>query len=181
MSAAGWRPYWTEAVAQTRIPAPVPGLVFRYDYLRPRLLEIGVENPQERPACILLVLEEGEVLTGIRLIDEQAGSAELDYTAGAGDVVIFPIQSDPPDKDQLGVELSPATKAQVGLPGDKPSWAIISEVNVDRWPSPGIGRVPGSGQLAYPRPLPGPALSAIVRTFLRLRELKQVQAIARHP
>jgi hypothetical protein len=99
------------------LPEPVPGLVFRYDYLRPRLHEEGVENPKERPACILLVLKAGEVLTGATLIDEMSGRNVVDYTASEGDIVIFPIQTDPPDANQLGVELSLDTKAYVGLPG----------------------------------------------------------------
>jgi hypothetical protein len=81
------------------LPEPVPGLVFRYDYLRPRHHDEGVENPKERPACILLVLKAGEVLTGATLIDERSGRNVVDYTASEGDIVIVPIQTDPPDAE----------------------------------------------------------------------------------
>jgi hypothetical protein len=164
-----------------RVPKAAPGLVFRYDYLRPREHEQGIENPKERPACILMVLAEGETLTGASIVDEGSRRAVVDFIAAEGDVVIIPIQTDPPASDQLGVKLDLKTKAYVGLPDAKVSWAIISEVNIDTWPSAGIADVPETGEWAYEKPLPGPVLALIAKSFLRLRELKRVRALARAP
>jgi len=36
-----------------KYPEPKPGLVFRYDYLRPREFADGIEHGKVRPACIL--------------------------------------------------------------------------------------------------------------------------------
>ncbi len=61
------------------IPKPTPGLVFRYDYLRPREVEVGIEHGKERPACILAVLQPGERLTGVTVIAEDAKVEVADY------------------------------------------------------------------------------------------------------
>jgi hypothetical protein len=164
-----------------RIPDPTPGLVFRYDYLRLHQFDEGIEHGKERPACILATLAEGEVLTGVRIIDEQSRTT-IEYVARTNDVVIIPIQTDPPGRDQLGVVLDIETKRYIGLSTDHVSYAIVSEVNIDTWPSAGIQNVPGrSGQWAYPRLMPGPKMAAIARRFLQLRERNLVKALVRHP
>ena len=165
-----------------RIPSAAPGLVFRYDFLRPREAESGVENGKERPACILVLLHEGERLTGVTVIVEDDHRVEVDYVAKAGDVVIVPIQSDLPGADQLAGVLDEDTKTYVGLSGDGPAYALVSEVNVDAWPNAGIQDVPGRpGHFAYPRPLPGPKLAEIARAFRLVRERKRGTAVLRHP
>lgn len=165
-----------------RIPDPKPGLVFRYDFLRPHEFNEGVEHGKERPACVLVTLKEGEVLSGARAVDEATEATTFDYVARAGDVVIVPIQTDPPSKNQLGVVLDVHTKRYIGLPDDKPSYAIVSEVNIDAWPNAGIRSLPGRrGEFAYPRLMPGPKLAAIAQRFLQLREKRLVKALVRHP
>lgn len=179
---AAWRWNWMgreDRVA--RVPKAFPGLVFRYDYLRPREHEAGIENPKERPACILVVLAKGDTLMGATIVEEGSRVATVDFVADEGDVVIIPIQTDPPGPDQLGVKIDLQTKAYVGLPTTQDSWAIVSEVNIDRWPNAGLSDVPGTGQFAYRRPLPGPVMALIAKTFLRLRDLKRVQALIRSP
>jgi hypothetical protein len=141
-----------------------------------------------------LALEEGEVIPGAWLEDDgpQQGGVErndkarkiptVDYVARKGDVVIVLIQSDPPDKDQLGVVIDIDTKRYIGLPDDKPSYAIVSEVNIDTWPNAGIRSLLGrKGEFAYPRSMPGPKLSAIAQRFLQLRERKHLKSLVRHP
>ena len=148
------------------IPKATPGLVFRYDYLRPREVIVGVEHGKERPACILAVLQAGERLSGVTVIAEGKDRGVADYEAAANDVIIVPIQSDPPSKDQLGVVLDETTKQYIGLPGDRPSYAIVSEVNTDAWPNAGIQDVPGRpGQWAYKRSMPGPNLPKSPKPF----------------
>lgn len=165
-----------------RIPEPQPGLVFRYDYLRVRESLAGIENGKERPACILLTLMEGEVLTGARIVDEVSGTQSVDYTAGPRDVLILPIQTDPPGSDQLGVRLGIDTKRLIGLPTTDESWVILSEMNIDTWPNGGIKHLPRRpGDFAYPGRMPGPMLSAMARKVLSLRQRRQITGVVRHP
>jgi hypothetical protein len=164
------------------IPDPRPGLIFRYDYLRPREGLAGVENGTERPACILLNLVEGEIISGAMLVSEAAEKQVIDYTAGPRDVLIVPIQSDPPNRDQLGVKLTIDTKRQIGLPLDNESYVILSEINIDTWPNGGIKHLPRQpGNFAYPGRMPGPLLSAMARRILMLREKRLLTGVIRHP
>lgn len=161
---------------------PKTGLVFRYDYLRPREFAEGTEQGKDRPACILITLQEGEVFTNVTVIDETSKRATADYVAGKNDVAIICIQTDPPDKNQLGVKLDLETKRYIGLPDDRESWAIVSEINIDTWPSSGMNHIPGKrGQFVYSRPMPQPMMSQLSKLFLRVCEHKKVWALKRHP
>lgn len=111
-----------------KYPEPKLGLVFRYDYLRPREFADGIEHGKVRPACILVPLKEGEVFQNVTVIDETSKRTTANYVASKNDVAIICIQTDPPDKNQLGVKLDLQTKRYIGLPDDKDSWAIVSEV-----------------------------------------------------
>ena len=165
-----------------KYPEPKTGLVFRYDYLRPRELAEGVEHGKDRPACILLPLIEGETLQNVSVIDEASKRTTANYVAGKNDIAIICIQTDPPAKDQLGVKLDSATKQYIGLPADSESWAIVSEINIDTWPSSGMSHIPGrKNQFVYPRPMPGPMMAQLAKRFLQLRELKKIWALKRHP
>lgn len=165
-----------------KYPEPKPGLVFRYDYLRPREFADGIEHGKVRPACILVPLKEGEVFQNVTVIDETSKRTTANYLASKNDVAIICIQTDPPDKNQLGVKLDLQTKRYIGLPDDKDSWAIVSEVNIDRWPSSGMNQIPGKpGQFIYQRPMPGPMMAQLAKLFLRLCELKKIWALKRHP
>jgi hypothetical protein len=74
------------------------------------------------------------------------------------------------------------TKQYIGLPTEKESWAIVSEINIDTWPSPGMSHIPGRpNQFVYPRPMPDPMMSQLAKRFLQLRERKLVWALRRHP
>lgn len=126
-----------------KYPVPRIGLVFRYDYLRPREFAEGIEHGKDRTACILVTLQEGETFTDVTVIDEASKRSIVDYVAGKNDVAIICIQTDPPDKNQLGVKLDLQTKRYIGLPDEKKSWAIVSEVNLDTWPSSGMNHIPG--------------------------------------
>jgi hypothetical protein len=135
-----------------------------------------------RPACILVPLKEGEVFQNVTVIDETSKRTTANYVAGKNDIAIICIQTDPPDKNQLGVKLDLQTKRYIGLSDDKESWAIVSEVNIDTWPSSGMNHIPGKpGQFVYPRPMPGPMMAQLAKLFLRLCELKKIWALKRHP
>ena len=130
----------------------------------------------------LVTLQEGEVFTNVTVVDEASKRSTTDYVARKNDVAIICIQTDPPDKTQLGVKLDIQTKRYIGLPADRESWAIVSEVNIDTWPSSGMNHIPGkAGQFVYPRSMPGPMMAQLARLFLRLCELKKIWALKRHP
>lgn len=172
----------TKTAIVARIPEPFPGLVFRYDFLRPWEYRQGIENGKERPACVLVALAEGEILPGTRVIDERTGSFTVDYVAKLGDVLVLPIQSDAPGTSQAGIELDTQTKRLIGLSADRPSYVIVSEVNIDGWPNAGIKSLPGKrDSFAYPGRMPQPKMAAIARAFLEPRKLNLVSGLRPHP
>ena len=104
------------------------------------------------------------------------------HFAREGDVLIIPIQSDPPGKDQLGLQLSGEEKRYVGLSSDAPSYVIVSELNIDRWPNGDMCLVPGkSNAFAYERPLAGPVVGRIAKAFLRVCQARKLKVLVRHP
>lgn len=105
------------------IPSPQPGLVFRYEYAWKQDVLAGKEAAKERPACI--------VLTVLR----EAGSTQ---------VLIVPITHKPPGPDVPALEIPPNVKTHLGL-DDARSWVILSEANIDIWPTPDMRPLPGGG------------------------------------
>lgn len=165
-----------------KIPEPRAGLVFRYRYLRVWQYERGEQVGKERPCCILLPLKAGQILEGNPAHDEFSSSSVERHVAVEGEVLILLIQSDPPDATQAGLELTEADKRHVGLPSDAPSYVIVSEVNVDRWPNGDMCLVPGrQNAFAYERPLPGSVLGRIARAFTLVQKARKVGILVRHP
>jgi hypothetical protein len=103
------------------IPEPKPGLVIRYDYLWTHEAAAGRDQGKERPACLV---------------------AGTDSLASPRFVVILPITHTPPDKNTVGVEIPAKVRQAIGL-DDAPCWVIVSEHNVDEWPTGGLAPVPG--------------------------------------
>lgn len=165
-----------------KIPPPIPGLVFRYGYLRIRQYEQGESAGKERPCCILFPLKRGQQITGYPVhVEDQRGPTNR-YVADDGEVLILLIQSDKPGADQLGLELTPDEKRYIGLPHDAPSYIIVSEANIDRWPNGDMYLLPGkSNSFAYQRPLSGPMLSRVTASFLHVQKLHKVRMLIRHP
>ncbi|WP_230975834.1 hypothetical protein [Acetobacter garciniae] len=63
--------------------------------------------------------------------------------------MLLPITHTPPSGDTVGIEIPAEVKAAIGL-DDAPSWVIVSDYNVDEWPSDGVSPVPGKpGSFAY--------------------------------
>ena len=100
-----------------------PGLVFRYEYAWKRDALAGKDAATERPACIVLTVEQN---------------------AGDTRVLIVPITHQSPGPDVPAVELPPKVKAHLGLDGAR-SWVILSEANIDTWPTPDMRPIPGGG------------------------------------
>ena len=90
------------------------------------------------------------------------------------------IQSDAPGPDQVGIELRLEEKRYVGLPDRLPSYAIVSEVNIDRWPNGDMCLLPGGqDRLAYDRPFARPTLSRLIKALLSVVERGKLQVLVR--
>lgn len=104
-----------------RLPAPQPGLVFRYDFTWFDDARTGQISGKERPACIAVAT------------DAQKGHQRI---------VILPITHSKPSRGTNGIEIPAPVRAALGL-GEEPCWVIVSEYNIDDWPNAGIAPVPG--------------------------------------
>lgn len=164
-----------------KIPEPKAGLVFRYGYLRIWQYERGEQAGKKRSCCILLPLKAGQVVEGNPAHDESRALAAGRHVAEDGEVLILLIQSDKPGADQAGLELSVEDKLYVGLSSDAPSYVIVSEVNIDRWPNGDMCLVPGRpNAFAYERPLSGPVMGRIAKAFLQVQKARKVKVPIRH-
>jgi hypothetical protein len=112
------------------LPEARPGLVFRYEYIWKRQELAGqTTGEKERPVCIVLAV----------------GGA-----AGSLRVLIVPITTREPGPDVPAMEIPPAVKRHLGLDAGRPSWIILSEANLDSWPSPDMRPIPGQpGRFDY--------------------------------
>jgi hypothetical protein len=112
------------------LPDAKPGLVFRYEYVWKRQALAGNEaGEKERPACVVL---------------------SVVGTAGDRRVLVVPITTQPPGIHVPALEIPPPIKRHLGLDTDRSSWIILSEANIDAWPSPDMRPIPGKpGQFEY--------------------------------
>jgi hypothetical protein len=142
-----------------RVPAAEAGLVVRYSYLWRYEADRGRENSKDRPACIVAAVAQDD---------------------GGKVVVLLPITHLPPAADTVAIEIPPRVKAHLGLDQER-SWVIVSECNVDIWPSPDLVQIPGrSGACEYGY-LP-PRLFELIRDeFLNLVRRKRVITTRRLP
>ncbi|MEA2755630.1 MAG: hypothetical protein QOJ54_1919 [Aliidongia sp.] len=164
------------------IPEARAGLVFRYRYLRIWQYERGEQVGKERPCCLLVPLKAGQVIRGTPVHAEIDVSATDRHIAEDGEVLILLIQSDRPSADQIGLELTIDDKRSIGLPAEGPSYVIVSEINIDRWPNGDMCLIPSRrNSFTYDRPLPGPTLSRVLEAFLRAHKARKVRVLVRHP
>lgn len=93
-------------------------------------------------------------------------------------VVLLPITHTPPSGDTVGTEIPVKVKQAIGL-DDAPSWVIVSEHNIDEWPSGGLSPVPGKrSEFAYGFIPPG-LFAKIKASFLELARAKRSGAVRR--
>ena len=91
-------------------------MVIRYAYLWADEHGAGrEEGSKDRPAVILLAVSAGN----------------------QAEVLALPITHTPPSDPETALELPPATKARLGLDGER-SWAVLTEVNRFAWPRPDL-------------------------------------------
>lgn len=110
------------------IPAPEPGLVFRYDFVWEDEGAAGRDHGKTRPACLVAAINDPTLPLF---------------------VVILPITHSPPTGETVGVEIPPNVRAALGL-DDEPCWVVVSDYNVDEWPSAGLAPIPGKpGEFSY--------------------------------
>ena len=130
------------------LPDPKPGLVIRYDYLWTHDAAAGRDLGKDRPACLV---------------------AASDASARPRFVVLLPITHTAPTGETVGIEIPPRVRQALGL-DDAPSWVIVSEHNVDEWPSAGLSPLPGKpGNFAYGFIPPG-LFAAIKASFIALAD-----------
>ena len=93
-------------------PAPVPGLIIRYNYLWDKEKREGISvGGKDRPCAIIL------------------------YHSKTHDTIVVPITHSPPDlgEEDLSIEIPAELSAQLGL-DDHTNWIRVSEVNRFEWP-----------------------------------------------
>jgi hypothetical protein len=133
------------------LPEPKPGLVFRYDYLWEREARKGKGASKDRPACVAV-----------------ATDSEIDPRL----VVILPITHSKPTGETVGVEIPSDIRRYLRL-DDERCWIIVSESNIDTWPSPGVTHLPGrTGEFVYGT-LPRGLFATVKELMLRYLDLKR--------
>lgn len=139
------------------LPEPELGMVLRYDYLWSREASKGQQQGKDRPNCLVVS-------------NDSAVNPRL--------IVLLPITHSPPVGDTIGIEIPHKVKKAIGL-DDEPSWVIVSEYNVDEWPSAGLSQIPGKpGTYVYG--LIPPSLFASVKSkFLELVRRKRSKLVKR--
>jgi hypothetical protein len=139
------------------LPDPEPGLIVRYDYLWPQEAKNGIEHGKDRPACLV---------------------AAIDRPGQALVVVLLPITHTPPSGEVAGIEIPAKTKRLLEL-DDAPSWIIVSDHNLDVWPTPGLSPVPGKpGRFAYGF-IPPSLFAQVKSKFMELVRQKKTQSVRR--
>ena len=96
-----------------RLPEPVPGLVISYAYLwRDEALAGREEGRKDRPCVVVLAVRP---------------------LKGGIVVTVAPITHLPPRHPDAAIEVPAATKARLGLDGDR-SWIVPADLNQFIWP-----------------------------------------------
>ena len=141
------------------LPEARPGLVFRYEYVWKRQELAGQSvGEKERPACVVMAVSG---------------------TAGDLRVMIVPITTQPPADGVPAMEILPRVKRHLGLDIDRRSWIILSEANLDAWPSPDMRPIPGRpGHFEYGL-LPQRMVNTIRETILAALAAKRLATVNR--
>lgn len=140
-----------------KLPDPVAGLVFRYDYLWLREHRLRRETSKDRPVCLIMPLG-------------------LDPETGRPRFMAAPITHSEPDVGEPSLELPVEEKRRLRLDGER-SWIVLSELNLDRWPD-GFVPVQGNSTGIY-GVLSSPLLRRVGRILREETEAGRLQIIRR--
>lgn len=139
---------WTKGLKK---PAPVPGLVIRYDFLWRDEAEQGrIEGAKERPCAVVIVVPQNEAVERI---------------------VVAPITHTPPVAGAEAIEVPARVKRHLGL-DDARSWIIPDQLNRVRWDDPGI--VPTTETTWTYGALPQPLVAAIQARVKKLATMNRL-------
>ena len=141
------------------LPGARPGLVFRYEYLWKRQQLAGRNaGEKDRPACVVLAISG---------------------PAGNQRVVIAPITTQAPATGVPALAIPPAIVRHLGLGGDRASWIILNEVNLDVWPSPDMRPIPDRPEHFQYGVLPLRMVNAIRETILAALAARRLASVQR--
>lgn len=141
------------------LPRPEPGLVIRYAYLWRHESDAGGGPLKDRPACLVATLRRGRRAVG-------------------AEVVLLPITTRLPAATDVAVELPARVKQHLGLDVQR-AWVIVSECNVDIWPTPDLAAIPGRpGAFAYGH-LPPRLFDRIRDSFVETARTRQIRLVKR--
>jgi len=130
------------------LPVPSPGLVIRYDYLWSRESAQGRAQGKDRPSCIVVA---------------------SDNSVTPRFVVLLPITHSSPRDGDVGIEIPARVRRAIGL-DDEPAWVVVSEYNVDEWPSPGVASIPGKPSTYAYGYLPPALFAEVKKQFIACAE-----------
>jgi len=141
------------------LPALAQGLVVRYEYIWHREASANRTTAEkERPVCVTVIFD-----------DPDEGRM----------VMLLPITHSPPSQGEVGIEIPQQVKKHLGLDAER-SWIIVSECNIDGWPSPDLRQIPAQAGKFHYGYIP-PRLFRIVReAFVSAYRPKKVQIVPRH-
>lgn len=125
------------------LPKPTPGLVICFDYVWSGAGQ-GRVSRKNRPACIVAAVTRGDLEV----------------------IVTLPITHSPPQESDVAIPLPATTRARLGL-DDAPSWMVLSEHNVSRWPYD-VATLPGRPDTFAYGMLPPSLFKQIRDAFLAL-------------
>jgi hypothetical protein len=141
------------------IPDPSPGLVVRCHYVWARQAAIGHTQGKNRPACIVVASDD-------------ARKPRF--------VVLLPITHSAPREHDVAVEIPAKVRQSIGL-DEGPAWIVVSEHNVDEWPSTGLSPVPGRpGEYCYGFIPPG-LFARVKAQFIEVAATARSATVIRQP
>ncbi|MBO9375544.1 hypothetical protein GG804_02085 [Sphingomonas histidinilytica] len=108
---------------------PEPGEVINYSYLWRSEYERGRdEGVKDRPVAVVVVVQTAD---------------------GIDKVLVVPMTTTRPSKDQAAIEVPDAVRRQLGLKADR-SWIVVSEWNEFSWPGFDLRPINRkSGEISY--------------------------------
>lgn len=138
------------------VPTPKPGYVTFVSYLWADEAEQGeTEGRKDRPVYIV----------------------DVEDLAGESVVTVLPITHSPPGTGRHAVEIPAATKARLGLDGDR-SWIICDEANDFVWPGYDLRPDPRSGRFEI-LPAPAKLFEAVREGILAARAHQHYRTVTR--